>query len=508
MEKPEQLRLLVVEDSELDAITLVGALETAGYQVRWRRVQTAQEMRRAFQEERWNLMLVDHQMPAFNAAEALELTKKLNYDGPFIIVSAGISTEEATALMRLGAHDFLKKGDLARLVPAVERELDQARIRAEQRESELRYRRLWENSPDAILMIDQEGRIRFGNPAVQNVFGYSPKEVEGLPVDRLAAIRIEELAQAAREASLSGGGQPLVLLKGRNKEGEELELEATLSAMEVGGESYYVAFVRDVTARRRAEQALAAKREEFALARKIQHRLYPKTPPTIPGLEIAGKSVPAEETGGDFFEYLQMEESCLGLTVGDVSGHGMGAALIMAETRAYLRIVAINHTNAGTVFTRINEALAPDLQASNQFVTAILARINPRKRTLAYANAGHPAGLVLDRRGEVKLTMGRRDMPLGLFPGVQYREEPSIELEPGDLVFLYSDGLVEACNDREEPFGQERALETLRACAHCPPQQVIDSILAALEKFRGKKPPQDDVTLVAARVLSFGKDLE
>ena len=166
------LRALVVEDSEFDARMLVALLRQGGYDVTWQRVETADGLQSQLRDAAWDVVFSDHEMPEFNARRALDVLQASGRDLPFIIVSGGIGEATAVALMKAGAHDFLIKGQLGRLVPAVERELREAANRAGRRsaeealrESEYRYRLLWQNSPDAILMVDASGLIAFTNPA-------------------------------------------------------------------------------------------------------------------------------------------------------------------------------------------------------------------------------------------------------------------------------------------------------------------------------------------------------
>jgi len=180
------LRVLVVEDSQSDTELLVRVLRKSGYEPLFERVDTAEGMKAALDRGPWDLVLADYRMPQFSAPEALALLKESGLDLPFIVVSGGIGEATAVAAMKAGAHDYLMKDNLARLVPAVERELREAANRAgkrrtanELRESELRYRLLWETATDAILFTDIDGMIRFVNPAVEQVFGYKPEEIIG-----------------------------------------------------------------------------------------------------------------------------------------------------------------------------------------------------------------------------------------------------------------------------------------------------------------------------------------
>ena len=496
------LHVLVIEDSELDARVITSLLRGGGFDVTQRRVETAETMRAALAEQPWDIVFSDHQMPAFDAAQALKVLQQSGLDLPFIIVSGGIGEETAVALMKAGAHDFLMKGQLGRLLPAVQRELREAQNRAARRASEQRYRRLWETSPDAILMMDEPGNIAFVNPAAEQVFG--------LAADRLIGRNFRSLLARKEGAEDAGWAPwvrpeaeraPLVELVGRHAAGGEVIVEVAFSDMEVEGRRWHIAFIRDITARRTAERALRAAEKEFGLAREIQQRLFPAHAPQVPGFDIAGATYPAVQAGGDHYDFLPMPDGDLGLVVSDVSGHGMGPALIMAETRAYLRIVAYNRRDAGMVLTRANQVLAEDLESGTRFVTSLLVRLIPSERKLAFANAGHTAGYVLAPTGEVRQRLPRRGPPLGLSADSVYAENGPVALAPGELVLLLTDGIEEAESPTGELFGAARFLEAVRAHREASAAGIVGAVRAALDAFGGGARQQDDITLIVAKVV-------
>src|SRR5881394_3413898 len=186
------LRVLIVEDSEFDAQMITSLVRKSGYEVVAERVESSDAMDRALHDKRWDIILSDYNLPQFSAPEALKLLQSSELDLPFIIISGGIGEATAVAAMKAGAHDYLMKGNLNRLAPAIDRELREATNRASQREakkavieSERRYRLLWETCPDAVVLMDTKGQISFANPAVREVFGYAPEEIIGQPLSRL-----------------------------------------------------------------------------------------------------------------------------------------------------------------------------------------------------------------------------------------------------------------------------------------------------------------------------------
>src|SRR5215211_5871935 len=173
------LRVLLVEDSEDDAVLLVRMLRKGGYDPTWERVETAEAMEAALDGRGWDLVISDHGMPAFNSSAALALLRRKGFmDLPFIIVSGQIGEDAAVAAMKAGAHDYLMKDNLARLNSAIERELREADVRRERRRAEEKYRTIFENAVEGIFQTTVEGRFLTANPALARMFGYgSPEEL-------------------------------------------------------------------------------------------------------------------------------------------------------------------------------------------------------------------------------------------------------------------------------------------------------------------------------------------
>src|SRR5215211_4096428 len=209
----------------------------------------------------------------------------------------------------------------------------------------------------------------------------------------------------------------------------------------------------------RQQQQEAQERErieqELRIARLIQQTLLPKTLPQLPGYDVAAYYQPAREVGGDFYDFLDLEDGRLGLVVGDVTDKGIPAALVMATTRTMLRAAAQRLFSPGEVLRRANEALVPDIPPS-MFITCLYAILEPGSGRIVYANAGHdPPYRRRADRNEGAEELRARGMPLGLMTAMAY-EEREVVLEEGESVLFYSDGLVEAHDPHREMFGFPR----------------------------------------------------
>ncbi len=249
----------------------------------------------------------------------------------------------------------------------------------------------------------------------------------------------------------------------------------------------------------RQQQQEAKERErieqELRVARLIQQTLLPKTLPELPGYDVAAYYQPAREVGGDFYDFLDLEDGRMGFVVGDVTDKGVPAALVMATTRTMLRAAAQRLDTPGEVLKRVNDVLVQEIPP-NMFVTCLYAILERESGRLVYANAGHD--LPYRRRAgrsEGAEELRARGMPLGLMPGMGY-EEKEILLEKGESVLFYSDGLVEAHDAHREMFGFPR-LQGLVGTHRSGGSSLVGFLLSELRRFTGEDWEQeDDITLV------------
>jgi serine phosphatase RsbU (regulator of sigma subunit) len=256
--------------------------------------------------------------------------------------------------------------------------------------------------------------------------------------------------------------------------------------------------VGQFTERRAAERALHEREAELSVAREIQKTRLPNEAPALAGFAIGAASQPAQETGGDYFDFIPLPDGSLAIAVGDASGHGIGAAMLMAEARACLRARALTDTDVGLILSRVNRQLAADL-GDGHFITFFLAALDSRAKSLVYVNAGHWPGYVLDARGELRTVLRSTNMPLGIDPLSDLRTSARLALSAGDLVLLLTDGIVETFSPDGRAFGAERALRTVRA--HCgeSPAEIISALFQEVGSF-GQDVQVDDRTAIVIKV--------
>ena len=245
-----------------------------------------------------------------------------------------------------------------------------------------------------------------------------------------------------------------------------------------------------------AERERERVEQELLVARRIQQASLPKEVPSLEGWQIFPLYKPAREVGGDFYDFHLLSEGRLGLAVGDATGKGVPAALVMSTTCGMLRLAAQNYSSPGQMLRRVNEALFPYIP-SNMFVTCFYAILDPKRGSLSYANAGHDIPYLRRRGGDCQ-ELRARGMPLGLMPGMDY-EQKEIVLDAGEEALLYSDGLVEAHDPKGEMFGFPR-LQQLLAEHGDEKESLEDALLEELSSFVGQGWEQeDDITLVTLR---------
>jgi sigma-B regulation protein RsbU (phosphoserine phosphatase) len=297
---------------------------------------------------------------------------------------------------------------------------------------------------------------------------------------------------------------PIVVLSG------DADETLAIEAVRLGAQDYVVKnngvenplarpvrFAWERVQRYRAEAALRENNQQLQIARSVQQYLFPDGPPTLPGYDIAYRCEPTDMIGGDYYDFVPLPDGSVGLAIADVSGHGTAAALLMVEVRATLRALMGQGLNLGEIMRVTNDLLTPDLD--HNFVTAFFAILQPKARILRYGSAAHPA-LLIRADGTVH-RLEAQTPPLGVHVGVSEISD-EIKLSNGDLLVLYTDGLVERLNPENELFGLNRMVEVLKCHCHQSAEEIVECVLLAVRAFSGGVPQADDETLVIVKVGS------
>lgn len=248
----------------------------------------------------------------------------------------------------------------------------------------------------------------------------------------------------------------------------------------------------------------AAQRErlirELEIAREVQQRLFPQVLPQVEGLDFAGYCRPAQGVGGDYYDFIRLDDGSLGIAVGDVSGKGIAAALLMASLQASLRAQTIARCDTLAMMIQNVNRLVFEASSQNRYATFFYAQYDPNERKLRFVNAGHNAPILFRARRTDVSRLEQGGTVLGLFPQAAYTEG-SISIAPGDLLVAFTDGISEAENPMQEEFGETRLLEAIKKANTRSAADLIASVLREVDAFTSGASQHDDMTLIAVRAF-------
>jgi sigma-B regulation protein RsbU (phosphoserine phosphatase) len=277
-----------------------------------------------------------------------------------------------------------------------------------------------------------------------------------------------------------------------------------VSVLLVGGMALIEPFFQQIaraeeTLRREHHQLTSMVKEtedELRLAQRIQRQLLPTNAPHLPQMDVYGASEPAEWTGGDYFDYLELCGGATAIVVADVSGHGLGPALLMSSTRASFRALAPTVSEVGELLTCGNRAVV-DAVSRTEFVTACVVRYDLNCRALFYATAGHAAYLL---KGDgSSLVLAGKAPPLGILPDLVVTTDQHVGIEPGDVLILVTDGILETHNATNEMFGETRLFDIAAKHRQHKAKEVVTALFDASRVFADGQPQQDDNTAVVIK---------
>jgi PAS domain S-box-containing protein len=360
-----------------------------------------------------------------------------------------------------------------------------------------RLSRALAQTADSVIITDMQGCIEYVNHAFETTTGYTAAEAMG----NTPRILRSGMHDAAFYHDLWGrilSGQPFRgTVANRKRTGEIYWAEQTITPVrdDEGNITHFVSVLKDIT-------ELLKKKEqevELHLARKVQQSFY-RACAEIPGFDIAASTDPADETGGDYYDFICRPDGSLCIAVGDVSGHGISSALIMAETRAYVRSLAATMVDPGEILALVNKMLHEDLK-DDRFVTLLLVCLDPRTRTLTFAGAGHEFGYLLNQSGEIAHVLKSSGPPLGPFADGLFSSDETLKLEKEQILLLLTDGVTESLNrcGRESLIGQ--VIKYVHKNRHEPSALIAAGLCAASRSFAEDRAVQDDATAIILKVL-------
>jgi len=377
-------------------------------------------------------------------------------------------------------------------------------------ESEQRTRLIIESSLSAIVIMDSYGLITDWNHQAEKMFGWSRNEAIGQRLEELIIpLRYRNNHRQGLQTFLHTGIGPILnqLIEhvAMRRDGSEFPVELSIAPLKLGNAYIFSGFIHEITARKAAEQKirqsevnLAIAQSEIKIAQRIQASLSPSAPIRSDHFEVIGYCLPADQVGGDYFDYFFRNEDHLDMIIADVSGHSIGPALFMVETRSAIRTQANRLGTPSETLGVLNNFLFEDLDNSDFFITLFYLQYNTSTHQLSFANAGHPPPLLLSPFQTECRQLDAEGLILGVRKNVFF-EEKTTTLSEGDLILLYTDGLTEAENPDGEFFGIERVSDIFIQYAQQPPEKIIDALLKHLKQFCQRDSFNDDITLMVFR---------
>lgn len=359
-----------------------------------------------------------------------------------------------------------------------------------------RLSRAVNHTADAVYIADAQGHLIYVNPAFERMTGHSRRDAVG---DSFKAVGLgagdpEDFVRLS--AAILSGSAFRGTTANERRDGRIYHGEQTLTPMldGKGRLTHWVGVCRDMTEHRR----VAEQRIEMDLASDVQRKLYPVSAPRLRGYEIAGAVFSAEATCGDYFDFIEQSETRVAIAVGDVSGHGLGPALVMTQVRACLRSYLELDVDLDEAFERINLMLHKDFDGEF-FVTLLVIVLDLETGGIRYCNAGHIPAFVLDAEGQTKATLGRTGIPLGVLADRGYEVGTMCCLEPGDVTLLLTDGVVESRSKDGDCLWEEGAIEVVRRSIGSPAAEIVERLYQRVRGHARGRSQDDDVTMVVLR---------
>jgi sigma-B regulation protein RsbU (phosphoserine phosphatase) len=244
-------------------------------------------------------------------------------------------------------------------------------------------------------------------------------------------------------------------------------------------------------------------RRSLDLAREVQQSLMPKTDPQVFGLDIAGKSIYCEKTGGDYYDYLDIDEQAskkISVVVGDVCGHGLPSALLMTTARALIRQRSALGGTIAEIVSDVNRQLALDVAESGSFMTLFYLTVNLANQSLHWVRAGHQPAIFYDPAGNNFEELVGLGSALGVDGAYRFEENEKLSLAKGQIILVGTDGIWEACNSKGEMLGKETVCEIIRQYASAGAIEILNAIVDFQRRFLNGVQAEDDVTLVVVKI--------
>jgi sigma-B regulation protein RsbU (phosphoserine phosphatase) len=364
----------------------------------------------------------------------------------------------------------------------------------ELRKSEEKFRRIVETAGEGFILMDENLVIMDVNEAYCRMLGYAREEILGkTPLD-FASDEFKQFMLTNREEILS---REYRVLEGESvsKDGREVPvlIHGNTLRNDQGDVIGNMAFITDMTEHKKA----------LALAGEVQKSLLPQAEPEVPGLDIAGRNISCDEIGGDYFDFLWRQEypdAFFSVIVGDITGHGVDAALLMTAARAFLRMRASQSGSISQIVTEMNRHLSQDVLDTGRFMTLFYLTLDPQEDQIGWVRAGHDPAIIYDPARDTFEELKGKGIALGVDENFTYPENHKTGLNEGQVIAVGTDGIWETFNQDGEMFGKERFREIIRRNANAGARVILNAVYDELNQFAKGLKAEDDITLVIVKV--------
>ncbi len=364
----------------------------------------------------------------------------------------------------------------------------------ELRKSEEKFRRIVETAGEGFILMDENLVINDVNEAYCRMLGYHREEILGkTPLD-FASDEFKQFMITNRDDILS---KEYRVIEGESisKEGRKVPvlIHGNTLRNDKGDIIGNMAFITDMTEHKKA----------LALAGEVQKSLLPQDEPQVQGLDIAGRNISCDEIGGDYFDFLWRQEypdAYFSVIVGDITGHGVDAALLMTAARAFLRMRASQSGSISQIVTEMNRHLSQDVLDTGRFMTLFYLTLDPQEDQIGWVRAGHDPAIIYDPARDTFEELKGSGIALGVDENFTYPENHKAGLSEGLIIAVGTDGIWETCNQDGEMFGKERFREIIRQNANSGARDILNAVYDEVNQFATGLKAEDDVTLVIVKV--------
>jgi len=356
---------------------------------------------------------------------------------------------------------------------------------------------------DAVIITDLESMITQWNKGAEKQLGYTAEEAIGRPVYFLYPETKENINQDEMISMLRKHGTITFEAPMRKKSGKEILVHTSLSPITDSNNHVtgVISYTLDITEQRQAEETRREKERlehDLNIANQIQQSLLPSEPLIKENFHIVGLNNAADQTGGDYFDWQELPDGNIAVSIADVTGHGIGPALIVAVCRAYFRASISQQNNLNAVVSQVNKLLTDDL-TSGRFVTAAIGILDTVNDKMVFYSAGHAPTFFYNADENAVQQWEANDPPLGILENSATNQPRSIEFKPCDCLVLVTDGVYEWTNRDGERYGIERLKNAIKGYQHLDAEEMLKMIYEEVHNFSGGAPQMDDVTLVIVK---------